>query len=234
MGLVKALGVLAVFVGCTPPTRVVAPGSPPIPPALPPVVVMPVAEASEPVLAISPYLVESLPPLGDKQGQTDVHDPSVAMTAQVMKVERGHDRARVRVRRTDGRMDRNWTAVFVNAAGQHLGDCKIVAWDANELECVTTLPLAKMSTELELEPPPRERQIKQVLLAQAQGDELLVTFAAGTNDDLGDDWKAALVDENGVVVPKGDCRIVSVSTATTMCRTRAKVVQLSGMLATRP
>ena len=232
MGLGARVGVFAMMVGCTAPPPVVAPVSvPPAPPAPPPPVVVVTAQ-SAPVLAISPYLVAALPPLGDKHGNAERGvAPSVA--THVTLVQRELDQARVRIARTDDRMDRNWTAAFVDAAGKHVGTCKIVAWDAHELECVTALPLDKLTVDVSVEQPTRDSQIKRVLLAQAQGDELLVTFEAGTDNDLGDDWKAELVDDNGIAVPNGSCRIVSVSATLAMCRTPAKVDQLSGVLARR-
>ncbi len=229
-----ALGLIVV--GCSAPARVPSPIAPsllaqPVPTA---VVAPPVAAPPEPPLAIAPYLVAALPPLGDKHGLPAHHAPPVPVAAQVTEVLREGEHERVRVRRSDDRMDRNWKAAFADPAGKRLGECKIVAWDAHELECVTTLPLAKLTPAVALEPPTRDEQIKRVMLAQAQGDEILVTFAAGTNDDLGDDWSVELVDDNGVAVPKGGCKIVNVAASLSMCRTHAKVEQLSGVLATRP
>ncbi|MFT3693730.1 MAG: hypothetical protein QM831_11355 [Kofleriaceae bacterium] len=222
------VGVVA-LVGCAAAPKPVTPVA-----VVPPVEVAPApapAPPPPPVLAIDKYLVETLPPLGDKHGNADHH--ATAMTASVIAVHREDDHARVRVHRGEATMDRNWTATFVDAAGKHVADCKIVAWDANELECVTTAPLAKLTPDIQLDPPSRESQIKRVLLAQAQGDELLVTFAAGANDDVDDDWSAALVDDNGAPVPKGDCKIVRISATTAQCRTPAKVDQLWGVFASR-
>jgi hypothetical protein len=226
-----AAGVLVIAVGCSTPPPVAAPGPHPAPQ---PVVVAPVVAPSPPPLAIGAHLVDALPPLHDKHGHQARHQPATATASHVISVKREGDQARVRVHRIDDAVDRNWLATFVDAGGKHLADCKIVAWDADQIECVTALPLAKMTADVMLEPPTRESQIKAVLLAQAQGDELLVTFAAGTANDVASDWNAELVDDNGAAVPQGGCRIVSVSETTTMCRTPAKVDQLYGVRATRP
>lgn len=148
-------------------------------------------------------------------------------------VMRDGEHARVRIARTDDAIDRSWTATFIDAAGKHLAPCTIVGWDATQLECTTPLALEKMTLTVALEPPPRESLIRRVMLAQAQGDELLVTFAAGTNDDLTDDSIAVLVDDANQAVPKGDCKIVRMAPTLSMCRTHAKVDQLYGVLASR-
>lgn len=227
----KVVGVVILVAGCAAP-QTPAPALAPTPAPAPVVAAAPVEAPKPPPLAIDPYRVDVLPPLGDKHGNPDRGQP-VATASQVLLVKVEPGQARVRVRRIDDEIDRNWAVAFIDATGRHVGECKIVAWDASSLECVTSLPLAQMTADVMLEPPTREQQIKRVLLAQAQGDELLVTFAAGTDNDVGDDWNAELVDDRGAAVPKGGCKITRITNAATECRTHAKVDQLYGVLASR-
>jgi hypothetical protein len=213
-----------------------------------------VAPEPEPVFPSTPReLVDALPPL---HGDTTIEahcrrvrcnppppyrktkpDPVVPVIERVSAMTRDAAGTRVRVDRSP-HMDTTWRAAFVtnrdNPTDLPGGECKIVAWDWTEAECVSALSPEELAINgharpLRLVPPQAlvdrvQSQIDnwrdpvngptrvRVLATQDDKDGVLLTIAIGSRDHVAKTWT--------ITTKSGGCEIVGIAENHTACRAK--------------
>jgi hypothetical protein len=209
---------------------------------------------TEPVYPSTPReLVDTLPPLhGDMTIEAHCRrvrcnppppypktkpTPVVPVIERVSAMTRDAAGTRVRVDRSP-HMDTTWRAAFVtnrdNPTELPGGECKIVAWDWQEIECVTALSPEELAINGHARPlrvvPPQalvdrvQSQIDnwrdpingprrvRVINTQDDNDGVLLTIAIGRRDYVEKTWT--------ITTKSGACEIVRVAETNTSCRAK--------------
>ena len=166
-------------------------------------------------------------------------DPYVREVRAMLRETTG---TRVRIARGDTsetRFDRRTRIVFLNNRADELsdGECKLVDWDIDEIECTSTLAPEQLAERrdayrVRIEPPATAEHLPEtpktnvapitarVARHEVIDNRVLVVVDIGKKRGVDKGWRAQIVRENGQPFTGGHCTIVRVADTQTFCTVR--------------
>ena len=176
---------------------------------------------------------------------------------EVRAMRRETTGTRVRIARgdtSDTRFDRRTRIVFLNNRADELpaGECKLVDWDIDEIECTTKLAPEQLAENrvafrVRVEPPATPEEppatpedhlpetpktnvapiTARVIKHDVIDTRVLVVIEVGRKRGVDKQWTARVVREDGQPIAGGSCTIVRIDDTRTLCTVRLTADQVA-------